>query len=354
MSIWNQLLMSLAGGGNSTGQSVMAGSDSAQTLTAPQQQAVSQDDEIPVTARNTPEHEGLFGQKGQLRDILGAVGDAFLVHAGRQPQYAPQRDKERFSDALSGYDTPDEAPDPKRPDYVPDNHFRNAMQRLTDAGFGQEAFKMSEMHGKNDVAELYKTAQADALRDKALTTFGGIAGAALRGGAEGYDRLKPMMAAILKRNNITDIALPDKFDEKAIQDLAAMGTPEYQQKQAEIRIADLIRKRDQGNARLALAGRKEDNRVAGRGFAPPRPQKGVSVLDDNGDSILVRPEDSYGRRPTPTGKGKSTSFDKYDTTASTKLPDEWVKAGVVIKPGPDGKPVPYLPNGKPLTPVKKN
>lgn len=86
------------------------------TVTArPPQMTNSQDAQpIPVGNRaqlqdimdaqaNAPVHKGLFGQKGTLRDVLGAVGDAFLMQAGHNPVYHDRRDQEKTQDALVGF-----------------------------------------------------------------------------------------------------------------------------------------------------------------------------------------------------------------------------------------------------------
>lgn len=52
---------------------------------------------------SAPERKGMFGIKGTLRDILGTVGDAFLVQSGNQRVYAPQRERERLGDAMAGF-----------------------------------------------------------------------------------------------------------------------------------------------------------------------------------------------------------------------------------------------------------
>jgi hypothetical protein len=49
------------------------------------------------------QRKGMFGVKGTLRDILGLVGDAFLVQGGNKPMYAPHRQQERISDAMAGF-----------------------------------------------------------------------------------------------------------------------------------------------------------------------------------------------------------------------------------------------------------
>lgn len=64
--------------------------------------------EIPVMAAEP--RKGIFGIKGQARDILGLIGDAFLVQGGADPVYAKRRQEERIADALMDYGTdPDKA-----------------------------------------------------------------------------------------------------------------------------------------------------------------------------------------------------------------------------------------------------
>lgn len=48
------------------------------------------------------DRKGMFGVGGTLRDVLGVLGDAFLVQSGNEPLYAPTREQERFSDAMAG------------------------------------------------------------------------------------------------------------------------------------------------------------------------------------------------------------------------------------------------------------
>ena len=55
------------------------------------------------------ERKGMFGVKGTLRDILGTVGDAFLVQSGNNAVYGPQRDREKMGDALTGFTNSPEA-----------------------------------------------------------------------------------------------------------------------------------------------------------------------------------------------------------------------------------------------------
>lgn len=52
---------------------------------------------------NVPQRKGLFGVKGTLRDVLGTLGDAFLIQSGNKAMYQPKRQMERESDALGGF-----------------------------------------------------------------------------------------------------------------------------------------------------------------------------------------------------------------------------------------------------------
>lgn len=62
-----------------------------------------QAEEIAVNGVGPYERKGLFGIKGTARDILGLLGDAFLVQSGNKPMYAPRREEERKADALRSF-----------------------------------------------------------------------------------------------------------------------------------------------------------------------------------------------------------------------------------------------------------
>lgn len=71
---------------------------------------------VPEMERQTPTlaaiqeiipRKGMFGVKGTLRDVLGTLGDAFLVQGGKSPIYRPQRDKEKLGSAMYGFSSDD-------------------------------------------------------------------------------------------------------------------------------------------------------------------------------------------------------------------------------------------------------
>lgn len=85
----------------------------------------------PEQAASSP--EGMFGISGTGRDILGTLGDAFLLQSGNDPIYAPKRQNEKFSEAMQGF---------------VDNPLA-AVQQLTDAGFGAQARQLYSEHVKD-------------------------------------------------------------------------------------------------------------------------------------------------------------------------------------------------------------
>lgn len=52
---------------------------------------------------NIPQRSGYLGVKGTLRDVLGSLGDAFLVQSGGKAMYAPHRQRENVADAMAGF-----------------------------------------------------------------------------------------------------------------------------------------------------------------------------------------------------------------------------------------------------------
>ena len=46
---------------------------------------------------------GFFRQGGTFSNVLGAIGDALLVHSGRNPVYAPAQQRRRSGEALANY-----------------------------------------------------------------------------------------------------------------------------------------------------------------------------------------------------------------------------------------------------------
>lgn len=88
-------------------------------------------EEAAASMGEAPERSGMFGTRGTLRDILGVVGDAFLTQAGRNTVYAPQRDRERMADAMTGFTNSEESA-------------MAAIERLSQAGYTDQARQLYE------------------------------------------------------------------------------------------------------------------------------------------------------------------------------------------------------------------
>lgn len=65
--------------------------------------AILERDAAAESTRDASQRRGMFGLKGTLRDVLGTIGDAFLVQGGGKAVYAPTRERERLGDAMAGY-----------------------------------------------------------------------------------------------------------------------------------------------------------------------------------------------------------------------------------------------------------
>lgn len=65
------------------------------------QSSMMEDNEIPVMAAEP--RKGIFGLKGTARDIVGLLGDAFLVQGGADPIYLKRRQEEAFADSLNTF-----------------------------------------------------------------------------------------------------------------------------------------------------------------------------------------------------------------------------------------------------------
>lgn len=65
-------------------------------------------EEMGYVQGEAPQRKGMFGTKGTLRDVLGLLGDTFLMGSGSNPIYYPRRQQERLGDAMVGYgDSPE-------------------------------------------------------------------------------------------------------------------------------------------------------------------------------------------------------------------------------------------------------
>lgn len=102
-----------------------------------------------------PDRKGMFGMKGTLRDVVGILGDAFLVQGGGKAIYGPQRQLERKSDAIVGMTAGMDRSDPATAAYL------NAIERAAyeDPAMAEEMLKGFETRQLNQAVKENQIAQ---------------------------------------------------------------------------------------------------------------------------------------------------------------------------------------------------
>lgn len=107
-----------------------------------------------------PEHKGMFGVKGTLRNVIGMIGDALLVGSGMKPIYAPIRRREELGDRMIGFNSEN------------DQDIRDSISRVTaydpeaGAALRKQYDDRLEYQGRLEIA---KSAAADkAQKDKLI------------------------------------------------------------------------------------------------------------------------------------------------------------------------------------------
>ena len=134
---------------------------------APQEEPQYDGEAIVSKGLDPIEHKGMFGIKGKFRDVLGLLGDAFLVQSGNKASYQPRREQERQSDIFAGgYQNNDE-----------ENFMNNPLmviQKMAEAGYGEQATELYKQHvaNQNDKAKI----QATQGRNQALNRASNLTG----------------------------------------------------------------------------------------------------------------------------------------------------------------------------------
>ncbi len=236
--------------------------------TAPNMSNLDYLEELQYVQEQAPERKGRFGTKGTLRDVLGTIGDAFLMQSGNAPMYAQKRNQERMADAMVGF-----SQDPLA-----------AMERLANAGYGDQAAAMQQQFMKqlND-AQTQQLRQAGHELDqqknlqKSYEDYGALF-SQMMGAAnpETYPRLIPIMQRIKEVGGLGDeYQIPDVFDENYAAAIAQGGMPVSRQ----ITAQQGERRLDQGDRRIGISQQNADTaRInANRPRSTPRPRSQTTL-----------------------------------------------------------------------------
>lgn len=220
--------------------------------------------------KNAPQHKGAFGQKGTLRNIMGVLGDAFLTQAGEKSVYAPKRQEEQDSDALSGLTS-----DP-----------RAAIERLsqTNPKAAQDLFEKFQTNqlGQQNAQALaaYRGDQSDMRHFTKTQKFGQMAAQMLSGAKD------PTTAvAILQKRaqalgiDLGDLGITPDMTPEEVQAIATSGMTVNQQAMLPIRQQTADSGTISANARATSAGASASNARTNQG----RLQETISNNHTNND-----------------------------------------------------------------------
>lgn len=199
-------------------------------------------EEARAALSGAPERRGLFGTKGTLRNILGSLGDAFLVGSGAQPMYAPQREREQLSDAMTGITQGGQ-------------EAMNAIERMAQVDPEAAAKMYNQVVGQQAKAQEIQQAQLEAqakAKETAIKTFGQFSGSASK---ETYDRIKPILQDIKARGGLGDeFVIPETYDEALLNSYRYGAMPAQQQVSTDLRAKTVA----QGDERV----RQGDERIS--------------------------------------------------------------------------------------------
>jgi hypothetical protein len=236
--------------------------------TAPNMANTDYLEELQYVQDQAPKRAGRFGVKGTLRDILGTVGDAFLMQSGNNPMYAQKRNQERMADAMVGFSA-----DPLA-----------AMERLANAGYGDQAAALQkQFFGQlNDAQSQALKAQGHELdvaqnQQKSYKDYGALfsnmIGAAT---PETYDRMKPILNRLKEVGGLGDeYMVPDAYDADYSAVIAQGGMPVSRQIMAQ----QGERRLEQGDQRIGISQQNADTaRInANRPRATPKPRSQTAL-----------------------------------------------------------------------------
>lgn len=288
-------------------------------------QASAEDYQRSMQYSNLPEHKGMFGVKGTLRDILGTVGDAFLLQSGNNPIYSPQRQRERLSDSLIGFGTGKE---------------RDAIARVmaVDPAAGQALYK--DWQARNlDNATLdvrREAAQSDAadkqtqLRLKFGNTFGPLlAGATDKASWDMGYKLAQTQANKLGLDLEEDYGIPPDYNEGMARIAGNMGLTRNQQistGQSQQRIEETGRH----NRANESIGRERNQISASRPGPQGRAQTDLEYFKEVGNipaENRTQAQQDFYKKYTQGTKGRGSGRQSSAPAATSSGPRRVIRQG---------------------------
>lgn len=252
--------------------------------------------EAQAAMENAPQRKGMFGMKGTLRDVVGLLGDAFLVQGGGKALYGPQRERERLADAMTGFTQQPQA----------------ASERVAYNGFADEATKLwndtqtqlvnqGTLEAKRQENARKIMEDDDQRYQKYGTIFSQFAGSA---DAKTWPQAKKILEEIKRRGGLgEEYSVPDEYDPQLMRTYQYGGMPATQQVNTSIR-RDALDQKESQFVRAEAGRMARDNPPAPR---QPRAQTDLEYFQEVGRIPEARrtqaQKDFYKKYTQGTGRG---------------------------------------------------
>lgn len=266
----------------------------------------------------------LLGIKGKARDVIGNIGDAFLVQSGNAPIYAPHQRRENINEAMFGFaDNPLEA-----------------MKRVSeiDPAMGMELLnKHNEQQAKAQETALgNQKTQADI-----FSRIRGAAGGLMHGANEAtYGPIRERALMLGKRYgvNLAEF-LPEQYDENAISAFVNMGVGdpdklidnERDQEYKDERLTDYDLERE-------IRERNVDSQIGSRATRDAHSAARVAQGDRRTSAYESRVANQNARPSGRSGsRGGRASSRGPDFSSVPAAPGRYEMNGVVVRRTRDGK-----------------
>ena len=187
---------------------------------------VSDRDVAILDSQDASDHRGLFGVKGTLRDVLGLVGDAFLVQGGGRAIYGPKREQEKLSDAMAGFTNDQKAASERAAGIDPTvgykmyDDFLVREDRKAKAAQDAATHRIRETKNRNDLIEEGR-AQAAQLVNAAIAS----------GNPQALQSVMAQVERMAAAYNLTlpEVGITPEMSEEALGIFAQAGMTPYQQ-----------------------------------------------------------------------------------------------------------------------------
>lgn len=275
-------------------------------------------EDIVASSRQPLEHKGMFGLSGTPRNILGLLGDAFLVQAGKDPLYQGVRQAERYGDAMLNFEDDEvgsiakaRAVDPKRAGEDWKQYQDNTIANLKEA---REAAKMGfDIANATEKQAWDRYKHQGEVLDRASRIFHGPAV-----DAESYPHIKKLYEQYLSEQGVSSpVSLPDTYDANAVQRAISQGLSI--EDAAQLKGNEAYRDGQLANARVGNVIRAANTAVsaANTGVSAARVAADVAEIPSKVQDRLTPTK--RGSVSVPARAGGPPDASKYPPTAGRVL-----------------------------------